>query len=407
MRRSIIDAPEWQEPTKRETLELELELITPMFGGGYKTREVDRVLPIRPAAIRGHLRFWWRATAGVQYTDAQSLYHAEANLWGGAAGQGKASAGKVAIQVEATNQGKITPYKSIAPESKPKDGPLHGYFLFPFREQGNTPAAQGLTGVKFRLKLVLDASLSAAEKQSVKNALKAWITFGGVGARTRRGCGALQPIGAHAQQWLPPADPKQRQQWFSNLLPDIPVEHDAMPSLFGARCVFIRTPNNPLQVWSELGRFWARFRKGHFNGNYQPMKGGKWGDYRKVLCQLPRPGSTLRLAKPYLGLPIVYQKFEGANFHESLEPAESGRMASPVILKPVALADRSIGGLIAVLKTPPPTQIKIDSKLYTLEPPSKDDQVLAALDANSVLEAVIKAAQRHFGDKASVFIIRR
>lgn len=407
MRRSIIDAPEWQEPSKRETLELELELITPMFGGGYKTREVDPLLPIRPAAIRGHLRFWWRATAGARYTDAQSLYCAEANLWGGAAGQGEASAGKASIQVEVTNQGKITPYEDIAPESKPKDGPLHGYFLFPFRAQGNTPAAQGLTGVKFRLKLVLDASLSEAEKQSVKNALKAWITFGGVGARTRRGCGALKATGAHAPQWLPPADPEQRQQWFSNLLPDIPEEHDAMPSLSGARYLFVKTSNGPLQAWGELGRFWARFRKGHFNENYQPMKGGKWGDYRKVLCQLSGSESTLRLAKPYLGLPIVYQKFKGANFHETLEPAESGRMASPVILKPVAFADNSIGGLIAVLKTPLPTEIKIDNKFYTLEPPSKGDQVLAALGANSVLEAVVKAAQQHFGNKVSVCTVGR
>lgn len=407
MRRSIIDAPEWQEPSKRETLELELELITPMFGGGYKTREVDPLLPIRPAAIRGHLRFWWRATAGAQYTDAKSLYCAEAKLWGGAAGQGEASAGKVAIQVEVTNQGKITPYKAIAPESKPKDGPLHGYFLFPFREQGDTPAAQGLTGVKFRLKLVLDASLSDAEKKSVENALKAWITFGGVGARTRRGCGALKATGAHAQHWLPPTDPEQRQQWLNDLVPKGSSKPAALTSLLGAQCVFITISNDPLQVWRELGRFWARFRKGHFNGNYQPMKGGKWGDYRKVLCQLSKSQSTLQLAKPYLGLPIVYQKFKGADFHKTLEPAESGRMASPVILKPVAFADNSIGGLIAVLNTPLPTKIKIDKQSYTLEPPSKGDQVLAALGANSVLEAVVKAAQQHFGNKVSVCTVRR
>ncbi|MFN7017181.1 MAG: type III-B CRISPR module RAMP protein Cmr1 [Fimbriimonadales bacterium] len=407
MRRSIIDAPKWQEPSKREAIELELELITPMFGGGYKTREVDPVLPIRPAAIRGHLRFWWRATAGAQHTDAQSLYRAEANLWGGAAGQGEASAGKVAIQVEVINQGKITPYKAIAPVSKSEDGPLHGYFLFPFREQGNTPAAKGLTGVKFRLKLVLDASLSAAEKQSVKNALKAWITFGGVGARTRRGCGALKVTGAHTQQWLPPIDPKQRLQWLNDLLPKGSSKPAALTSLLGAQCVFITIPNDPLQLWRELGGFWARFRKGHFNGNYQPMKGGKWGDYRKVLCQLSKSESTLRLAKPYLGLPIVYQKLTGADFHGTLEPAESGRMASPVILKPVAFAGSSIGGLIAVLTVQPPTGIKINGKTYTLEPPSKGDHVLAALGANSVLEAVVMAAQKHFGNKVSVCTVGR
>lgn len=37
--------PNWQALKKRETIELELRLITPMFGGGYKAREVDTVQP--------------------------------------------------------------------------------------------------------------------------------------------------------------------------------------------------------------------------------------------------------------------------------------------------------------------------------------------------------------------------
>ncbi|MFN7019288.1 MAG: hypothetical protein ACK4RG_08480, partial [Fimbriimonadales bacterium] len=127
----------------------------------------------------------------------------------------------------------------------------------------------------------------------------------------------------------------------------------------------------------------------------------------KVLCQLSKSESTLRLAKPYLGLPIVYQKLTGADFHGTLEPAESGRMASPVILKPVAFAGSSIGGLIAVLTAQSPIKIKINDKIYTLEPPSKDDPVLAALGANSVLEAVVMAAQKHFGNKVSVCTVRR
>jgi CRISPR-associated protein Cmr1 len=189
--------PEWQAPAKRETIELELRLITPMFGGGYKAREVDTVQPIRPAAIRGHLRFWWRATAGARYASVADLHKAETELWGGASKKDNPAVGKVALQVHILSAGEKASYSQVAPPSKPKDGPLHGYFLFPFQEQKkqNIPAAVGRRQVSFQLRLTLDASLSEAQRAGVRTALKAWIAFGGVGARTRRGCGALTVVG--------------------------------------------------------------------------------------------------------------------------------------------------------------------------------------------------------------------
>ncbi len=59
-----IPAPQWKEPAPQESITLHLRLITPLFGGGYETREVDPDCIIRPATIRGHLRFWWRALYG-------------------------------------------------------------------------------------------------------------------------------------------------------------------------------------------------------------------------------------------------------------------------------------------------------------------------------------------------------
>jgi CRISPR-associated protein Cmr1 len=76
-----------------------------MFGGGYKAREVDPLLPIRPAAIRGHLRFWWRATAGARYSSVADLHKAETELWGGASTKDNPAVGKVAIQVQILSAG--------------------------------------------------------------------------------------------------------------------------------------------------------------------------------------------------------------------------------------------------------------------------------------------------------------
>jgi CRISPR-associated protein Cmr1 len=394
--------PDWQEPAKRETIELELRLITPMFGGGYKAREVDPLLPIRPAAIRGHLRFWWRATAGARYTSVADLHKAETELWGGASTKDNPAVGKVAIQVQILSAGEKAPYRQVAPESKPKDGPMHGYFLFPFQEQKkqNIPAAVGRRQVSFQLRLTLDASLSEAQRAEVRTALKAWIAFGGVGARTRRGCGALTVVGANANQWLPPT--QGLAQWLG--MPNDAVSGCGWTTLAEAQGIVVPTAS-PEEAWRELGRFWARFRKGHFPQSYSPMSGGKWRDYRQVLCQLRNQGNTLRLAKPFLGLPIIYQKIKGARnlcFTGTLEPVGSGRMASPVILKPIALQGGKFGALVLVMHAPKPDKIRVNSEEYALAAPTKDP-VLQALGANDVLDAVLKGAKRHFGQRSVSF----
>ena len=55
------DAPDTQDP-RLVAHAYQIELVTPMFGGGVSTRVNDPSFPIRPTAIRGQLAFWWRAT---------------------------------------------------------------------------------------------------------------------------------------------------------------------------------------------------------------------------------------------------------------------------------------------------------------------------------------------------------
>ena len=372
--------PDWQEPAKRETIELELRLITPMFGGGYKAREVDPLQPIRPAAIRGHLRFWWRATAGARYASVADLHKAETELWGGASTKDNPAFGKVAIRVEVKDKGQMVGYGSR--------GGLPKYFLFPFRPQKNIPATKGRENVVFTLRLILDTSLSEAQRAEVTTALKAWIAFGGVGARTRRGCGALTVVGANANQWLPPT--QGLAEWLE-MPRDAASDHD-WTTLAGARG-FITLTKNAEDAWCKLGSFWERFRRGGL------VSGTKWSDYRDVLCNLDDQHDELALAKPFLGLPIVYQKFgKQTPFTGTLEPAESGRMASPVILKPIALQGGKFGALVLVMHAPKPDKIRVNSEEYALAAPTKDP-VLQALGAADVLDAVLKGARKHFTGK--------
>lgn len=145
MRRvSLPSLPSWEAPKKWETIELQLKLITPMFGGGYKTREVDTIQPIRPAAIRGHLRHWWRATAGAKYASPEKLHEAEVALWGGASTNENSAYGKVALQVDIINEGQSVKYSKVATRPTSRDVPKCRYFLFPYREYEDLSEAEGL-----------------------------------------------------------------------------------------------------------------------------------------------------------------------------------------------------------------------------------------------------------------------
>jgi CRISPR-associated protein Cmr1 len=63
----------------------EYELITPLFGGGVEPNTPDPVTTIRATEIRGHLRFWWRATRGGQFATIEELKAKEDEIWGTAA----------------------------------------------------------------------------------------------------------------------------------------------------------------------------------------------------------------------------------------------------------------------------------------------------------------------------------
>lgn len=413
-RQAKVEAPEWPAEVPKQTEEwtLQLKVITPMFGGGYKSREVDPVNIIRPAAIRGHLRFWWRATAGARYDSLEEMFHAERMLWGGAVEKGKEKecVGQVAIKVTISDTGGSKKYSEIAPKSTPQQGPLTGYFMFPFQEQkGDTPApeASGRVNVQFRLVVKLSTTLSDSESQKneVRRAIQAWIAFGGVGARTRRGCGALQVVGGDAHQWMPPADRNARKSWFEQLI----VSEQRQPrwtALAGVHVIIGSAKTDAMQIWSELAKFWARFRKGHVGSiQYSPMSGAKWRDYRKELLPFSKnPTDYVRLAKPFLGLPIIYQKFTNAPYAPTIESESSGRMSSPVILKPLALANGQFVPIVAVMSAPSPNKIKVKEganvrEVSLLPPDRQKDPVMKELQATTALEAVVVAAKRHVGQE--------
>ena len=61
----------------RERMELDCEILTPMFLGG-----ADQNAELRAASFKGLLRYWWRIASGFRFHSAADLYSEEARLFG-------------------------------------------------------------------------------------------------------------------------------------------------------------------------------------------------------------------------------------------------------------------------------------------------------------------------------------
>ena len=383
--------------TELQTFRLDVHTITPVFGGSAVPGEVNQASPVRAPEIRGQLRFWWRATTGARYKNSTELFKAEENLWGSAE-----KPSQVSVRIVEQRHGEQITAKQLGPdkEQAKKEGLLEAYLAYPFRGKDT-----GLASVVFELQIGV---ASSEIKNNVLTALKAWLLFGGIGARTRRGLGAMSVV-KDIPQWLPEKT-SSLTGWLN--LPEVTGGRE-WPLLVGAKLAVgpdlnaqVNTKRKSgkdqkqvLKAWRELGRFWARFRKGYVGPgvSYRPTGRSLWGDY-ETLKKLKGKEKRVALAKPFLGLPIVYQSFRGkAAFSGTLEAAAEGgtRMASPVILKPIAFANGEVRPAVLLLSAPAPARLRISGSKranYGLENPGADP-VLRNLGAATPLEAVLKAAK--------------
>lgn len=167
----------WQRYTCR--------LLTPLYGGGVEPGVVDRLMPIRATAIRGQLRAWWRLLnrRRTEYCregkpDSALLFAAEREIWGGLGDEKTLAASKVVVRVENMPQDLRLSTKG--------NSALGRMILSEARTVVNwLPSRE--PPVEFVLALRIDAG-----HESVLQALRMWASFGGLGARTRRGLGAVE-----------------------------------------------------------------------------------------------------------------------------------------------------------------------------------------------------------------------
>lgn len=155
------------------------KLVTPMYGGGVRAGEVDRASPIRAPSIRGQLRFWWRIACGP-FASSAAMFQRESALWGGIA-----DTGPTASQVTV----KVTCAPVTDAQLMPSDAEHDPGVRYAFGPATINGVAQWLRPA-YSFSLALRYPLAVEEE--VQAALRWWASFGGLGARTRRGFGAIQ-----------------------------------------------------------------------------------------------------------------------------------------------------------------------------------------------------------------------
>ncbi len=318
-------------PELRET-HVRLEVVTPILGGSHQTRAIDDVDVIRAPSVRGNLRFWWRALYAAQYTNADALHQHESALWGRAAtDDGGRSAVEIRIsveRVEGTDDSDIRLYPGQGQQATPG-----AYALWPARAETRTntlTAPRRQPGTQFQL--TLKVAGTEKDEAEVRNALRAWILFGGYGGRTRRGLGSLKVIG-DVNGWLPTAATREAlTRLFGTDVFTAPTRTPGDVPWFGGAALHVGTKGpDPRMAWTTALDWLKDFRQGFGgpagggrarepgpNGNAQRPSISNWPEGDKVRrlsapqrglrwAHTPRHNATPAWPRAGFGLPIIGQ----------------------------------------------------------------------------------------------------
>jgi CRISPR-associated protein Cmr1 len=326
------------------TWERTYTLITRLVGGGVEPGKEDPVSVVRATEVRGQLRFWWRALRGWQAEGSlDKLRELESALFG-SAGEGGAS--PVVVEVEVLKEREKADHQNARGVQRDFGSPPRG-------KGGGAPVEEG---VAFRLRLRFPErvkSLNLAEE--LEAALWAWETFGGIGARTRRGFGALFREGAS-----PPTEEEIREglgrysrqggwpEGVPHLTPQslvrvVPLSWEELTKRYRAFRQTRSGQSSGHSLWPEFDKLWPEFNElwpefdeiRHLTGRHAPTR--------------PPRHPVRKFPQAHFGLPIIFRfKDKGDPPKATLKPRRAERRASPLLFRPLGKEQRPC--VVAVLE---------------------------------------------------------
>ncbi|MGH3842092.1 MAG: type III-B CRISPR module RAMP protein Cmr1 [Pseudonocardiaceae bacterium] len=347
---------------------LTLQVRTPLFGGDDPRN--DHGTPIRVPAIRGALRFWFRAVAaGHGVSDLDQLWNAEQAVFGSA---DTPSEIKLRISGQPTASGRGSkPDWAITEQRANRPGFDGAQYLL---GQGLWNYQAGLRrGFVHGESIELGIRFSRDEQVNARFmlALWAWLTYGGLGARTRRGFGQLVCTGVGGELrcgWthaalLPPRDadgwaalgecaipgslPGRDALGWGALLPAPPSNAEQVPEIpaltprWWSGKLLTERAGSLGEALHLAGLRWRRFRAADGSDNLplrrKPSPSTRSPEWTNVIH-----GTDNEYPIAAFGLPVGYfSQSRGPIFKTTVTPKLDGtelRRASPVWLRPVLLA---------------------------------------------------------------------
>lgn len=350
-------------------LTLSVRLATPMLGGGVKAGQIDETCPISGKGIRGQLRFWWRTVSAAVPRSVEQMALWEETLFGSARSPspfdvvvsdvrtlGKRAAppsfgleglGGALYALFAARQGVPALWKEGLQFSLSVRYPNAQQFDDRRRSENESRARQGLDPLPGSLHEV---------RSELETALWAWLNFGGLGSRTRRGLGAVWVDGPNADRF--------------SLLEDGTLRHTI------AANIYVGPPAAVLEAWNGALDQYRKFRQ----HRSRPRGRSLWPEpdsIRRITgCHAPAhpPVSASgpnAFPRATLGLPIIFW-FKGSPddprptgladrnrepVNSSLVPfvldadgetVRGNRMASPIVTRPLRIGGAWCQGIVVL-----------------------------------------------------------
>jgi CRISPR-associated protein Cmr1 len=333
------------------------EVATPLFCAGPVPDDVR----IRPASLRGVLRWWWRATAWGTLTAAGSLHRLgelaedEAQVFGSANQRGRLTLRVIPPDLPKVKAGQLVRVAGGRQADVAGPGARYlGYGLF----QGSPAEAervflQPASHRPLRVDVVCDG-LEEGQLQGIHRALEALGLLGGLGARNRRGWGSLALLGIEqamgwpgtgaARQAAPPGPPSFDGlcQQISTLLHRVAPGPDPYPPITalgpGTRVVAVPWDGPPLRALDAVGRELVQYRSWGRNGRVlgQTPAERNFRDDHDLMSGLASSSGYPRRAA--FGLPHNYRR-GGVRPAGNQKNQPGDRRASPLLLHAHPLKD--------------------------------------------------------------------
>lgn len=425
----------------------EYELITPLFGGGTETKKADPVSIIRVPSIRGQLRFWWRACRAAQCSSIEEMKKVEDFIWGSTE-----APSAVIIRLKFVEEARSANEKDKIPftvEKYKKDGHdrfkvttsprIAAYAAFPLlpdknqRKQDGWKSPPVCIGVKFKIEILYPQEVSTSSgkaidlREEVGAALWAWENFGGVGARTRRGFGALKLCKIDGDEQVPPSATdieshlRKKAEGFvcaGEILKGVPQLTQSL-----AMKIYLYDESTE-ETWKKLIEKLSQFRQER-NPKTQKNRPGrsKWPEperIRELTKQRLNQGyQSHQSIEPKLeefpraafGLPIVFQFQQASNNNPNdrdfdprktiLHPSNYERLSSPLILRPLACTNGKAAGLALILGTGKSLD-ELGVTLTTQEGNQESWPVKTELDKDKAKKIVRPDGTKLLGDEKDV-----